>query len=188
MTCSRFPLILSVVLSVSCTISKDDTADGQDQSSWFFLVNAEEATLSGDTLAFTGVSPEVFAFTDRPDPLFGTTSMEELSLAWSEGSDSFGDDPLNAIVRGTYTAEDGTTSRCSIDVELMAPPVAGEEGKWTWATVEPYSQEGCPEDVVFSLSTPSVLIDSSFDLVCRYGSSDSDFITLLFGCSLVFVG
>jgi hypothetical protein len=158
MSYSRFLWTLSIPFMMSC--AAEEAPSSEEAPSWLFVVNAEEAALSGDTLALTGVSPDVIAFTDRPDRGYGTLSMEELAAAWSEGSDSFADDPPNAIIDGTYTNDDGTTSRCSIDVELMAPPVAGEEGEWNWATVELYRWEGCPEGDV-TLSEPAILVDGS---------------------------
>ena len=158
MSYSRLLWTLSIPFMMSC--AAEEAPSSEEAPSWLFVVNAEEAALSGDILALTGVSPDVIAFTDRPDRGYGSLSMEELAAAWSEGSDSFADDPPNAIIDGTYTNDDGTTSRCSIDVELMAPPVAGEEGEWNWATVELYRWEGCPEGDV-TLSETALFLDET---------------------------
>lgn len=167
MTCSRFPLILSVVLSVSC-----NTSDGggtapapaaESAKSWLFTVHSAEATLSDGRLSLTGVSPQVIAFTDRPHREFDTTSMEGLVDNWAEGSDSFADDPPNAIVDGTYTHDDGTTSQCSIEVELMSAPEPGADGEWTWSAIELTRWEGCPDAAQDTVAlVPSTIFIDSF--------------------------
>ena len=136
----RWLLLLPLTLATSCA-----TLSGSgDAASWLFVVNAAEATLTGDTLALSEVSPQVIAFTDRPARKFGSISMADLAKAWAEGSDSFASDPPNAILNGTYTDEDGTKRQCSIEVELMAAPVSGSPSGWTWKVVERARWDGCP--------------------------------------------
>jgi len=168
MTCSRLTLILSLVLSVSCdtikgggTATTSATAD-ESAKSWLFTVHSGGATLSDGQLSLTGVSPSVIAFTDRPHREFDTTTMEGLVDNWAEGSDTFADDPPNAIVDGTYTHDDGTTSQCSIEVELMAAPEPGGDGQWTWEAIELTRFEGCPDasHATVALAPSTIFIDS----------------------------
>ena len=147
-------VMLTIPLAVGCAPAP----------TWLFVVDADQASLTSDSLLLTGVLPQVIAFTDRPDRLFGTTTMEDLADAWTEGSDSFEDDPPNAVVDGTYTAEDGSTSRCIVEVVLLGPPGAEDAGAWTWETVELYRWEGCPEDTGLNVMDVGLFID---DLTLR---------------------
>jgi hypothetical protein len=82
---------------------------------------------------------------------------------WAQGSDAFADDPPNAIVNGTYTHDDGTTSQCSIEVELMAAPEPGADGEWTWAAIELTRWEGCPDAAQTTVVlAPSTIFIGSF--------------------------
>ena len=151
----RWLLLLPLTLATSCALQS-----GSGDASWLFVVNAAEATLTGDTLALSEVSPQVIAFTDRPARKFGSISMADLAKAWAEGSDSFASDPPNAILNGTYTDEDGTKRQCSIEVELMAAPVSGSPSGWTWKVVERARWDGCPAPgapVVFTV--PNLVVD-----------------------------
>jgi hypothetical protein len=159
MTFSRLPLIFSLVLSVSCAKSKDDTAAGADQPEWLFVVHADQATLSDDVISLTDVAPQVIAFTDRPDRLFGTITMEDLAAAWTEGADSFADDPPNAILNGVITDDNGATTQCAIEVELMAAPAAGEGEQWSWPVVELGRFDGCPVGEDVTLNSASLFVD-----------------------------
>ena len=147
----RWLLLLPLTLATSCALQS-----GSGDASWLFVVNAAEATLTGDTLALSEVSPQVIAFTDRPARKFGSISMADLAKAWAEGSDSFASDPPNAILNGTYTDEDGTKRQCSIEVELMAAPVSGSPSGWTWKVVERARWDGCPAP-----GAPVVFTDAS---------------------------
>ena len=153
----RWLFALPLTLAMSCA----PQSGSDDAPSLLFVVNAAEATLTGDTLAFTGVSPQVIAFTDRPARKFGSISMEDLAKAWAEGSDSFASDPPNAILTGIYTDEDGTKRQCSIEVELMAAPVSGLPSGWAWKVVERARWDGCPESgAPVSFMAASLCIDS----------------------------
>ena len=57
----RWLLLLPLTLATSCALQS-----GSGDASWLFVVHAAEATLTGDTLALSEVSPQVIAFTDRP--------------------------------------------------------------------------------------------------------------------------
>ena len=148
----RWILALPLTLATSCA-----TQSESGDASLLLVVNAAGATLTGDTLVFTGVSPQVIAFTDRPARKFGSVSMEDLAGAWAEGSDSFASVPPNAILNGTYTNEDGTQSQCSIEVELMAAPSSGSPSGWTWKVVERARWDGCPEPGAPLMIAPSML-------------------------------
>jgi hypothetical protein len=149
--------------------------DNATEPSWMFVVNADEAALSNDTLTLAGVSPQVIAFTDRPDRLFGSVSMEELADVWAQGADSFEDDPPNAIVDGTTTDADGTTTQCAVEVELVAAPVPGELEEWTWEVLELARFEGCPEvGAPIDMQAVSVFIDAWTQISCGFADIEPE--------------
>ena len=170
----RLLLLLSLTLATSCARQ----SGSGEASSWLGVVNAAEATLTGDTLALSEVSPEVVAFTDRPAREFGSISMADLAKAWAEGSDSFASDPPNAILNGTYTDEDGTKRQCSIEVELMAAPVSGSPSGWTWKVVERARWDGCPAPgapVMFTAA--SLVIDPAMSVIFDESSTKFEYVS-----------
>lgn len=62
------------------------------------VINADGATLDGDKLALTGVSPNSIIFSDRPVRAAGHIPTSEIVDQWSSGPDSFDEDPPNATV------------------------------------------------------------------------------------------
>jgi len=158
-----FSLLLGLGLS-ACGVNATEP-------SWLFVVNADEAALSNDTLTLAGGSPQVIVFTDRPDRLFGSVSMEALADVWAPGADSFEDDPPNAIVDGTTTDVDGTTTQCTVEVELVAAPVPGELEEWTWEVLELARFEGCPEvGAPIDMQAVSVFIDMWNFVACGFAN------------------
>jgi hypothetical protein len=155
--------LLTLVLALACacdaTHLEGEASSEGETPSWLFVVNADQATLTSDSLLLSGVASTVIAFTDRPDRGFATITMEKLAALWTEGSDSFEEDPPNAAVDGTITDEDGSTSRCTVEVELRAVPVAAEAGEWIWHTVELNRWPGCPQEAELVMEGPSILID-----------------------------
>jgi hypothetical protein len=158
---NRWLLTLVLALACACDAShpEGEASSEGETPSWLFVVNADQATLTSDSLLLSGVASTVIAFTDRPDRGFATITMEKLAALWTEGSDSFEEDPPNAAVDGTITDEDGSTSRCTVEVELRAVPVAAEAGEWIWHTVELNRWPGCPQEAELVMEGPSILID-----------------------------
>ena len=157
----RYLLTLGLSLACACQTGTCDTAEPTASPVWLYVVHSGEATLSDGMLTMTGVLPAIIAFTDRPYREFSTTTLADLADDWAEGSDSFEIDPPNAIVDGVHTNAGGTSSQCSVEVELMAPPVPGAAGEGSWEVVELTRFEGCPEtsEGPVSWAPVSVFID-----------------------------
>ncbi len=64
------------------------------------VMNAQGATLNGDTLTLTGVAPNSIVFADRPVRSAGHALTAHLVEEWTpgEGDDGFAKDPPNATV------------------------------------------------------------------------------------------
>ena len=62
------------------------------------VLNADGATLKGNTLTLTGVATNSIIFADRPVRSAGHALTAHLLEEWGTGSDSFAKDPPNATV------------------------------------------------------------------------------------------
>ncbi len=81
------------------------------------VLNARGASLQGQTLTLTGVSPNSVVFADRPVRAAGHTLTSILLDEWAQG-DSFGKDPPNATV--SVLSKDGSSVR-DVVVVLKSP-------------------------------------------------------------------
>ena len=86
------------------------------------VLNADGATLAGDTLTLTGVSSNTIIFADRPVRSAGHALTTHLIEEWADGSDSFAKDPPNATV-SVFSADASTVSDAV--VVLKAPKLDG---------------------------------------------------------------
>ena len=62
------------------------------------VLNADGATLNGNTLTLTGVSPNTIVFADRPVHAAGHVLTAHFLREWDEGADSFAKNPPNATI------------------------------------------------------------------------------------------
>ena len=81
------------------------------------VLNSRGATLQGDKLTLTGVSPNAIVFADRPVRAAGHALTAHLLEEWA-GGDSFGKDPPNATV--SALSKDASTNRDAV-VVLKSP-------------------------------------------------------------------
>jgi hypothetical protein len=87
-----------------------------------FVMNAHGASLQGQTLTLTGVSPNAIVFADRPVRAAGHLLTEHLLEEWTVGS--FAKDPPNATV--SVLSKDGASVRDAV-VELKIPHLEGDK-------------------------------------------------------------
>jgi hypothetical protein len=87
-----------------------------------FVMNARGASLQGQTLTLTGVSPNAIVFADRPVRAAGHLLTEHLLEEWTEGS--FAKDPPNATV--SVLSKDGASFHDAV-VELKIPHLEGDK-------------------------------------------------------------
>jgi hypothetical protein len=87
-----------------------------------FVMNARGASLQGQTLTLSGISPNSIVFADRPVRAAGHLLIAHLLEEWSVGS--FAKDPPNATV--SVLSKEGASVRDAV-VELRDPHLDGDK-------------------------------------------------------------
>ena len=87
-----------------------------------FVQIARGVTTDRDTLTLRDVSPSTLYFSDRPERVVGHMTTEQFIAQWTEGPNSFAEDPPNAVLSyvdaGADIPEDA--------VVVLRDPVAGD--------------------------------------------------------------
>jgi hypothetical protein len=98
----RFPSVTALALLLGALLAG---CQNENATSLLFVQVAEGGRLLGDVdgdgwqhLVLDGVSPHVIYFSDRPQRLAGTTSLDRLMTEWDSGRDSFAKMPPNAAL------------------------------------------------------------------------------------------
>ena len=104
------------------TIGRPASAKSQIVPS-LIVLNSHGATLQGDKLTLTGVSPNAIVFADRPVRSAGHQLTTNLLDEW-KSDDSFGRDPPNATV--SALGKDTSTDRDAV-VVLKSPKLEGDK-------------------------------------------------------------
>jgi len=87
------------------------------------VVNSRGATLSGQTLTLTGVTPDSIVFADRPVRSAGQVPTAVVVEEWTATDGSFAKDPPNATV--SALSKDGSANRDAV-VVLRSPRLEGD--------------------------------------------------------------
>jgi hypothetical protein len=97
-----------------------------------FVINSRGATLQGDTLTLTGVSPGAIIFADRPVRSAGHQPTADVIAEWGSGDDSFAKNPPNATV--SVFGKDGSVKDAV--VVLKNPKLEGDKLTFAVQTLE----------------------------------------------------
>src|SRR6266436_6902340 len=97
-----------------------------------FVLNSRGATLQGDTLTLTGVSPNSIIFADRPVRSAGHQPTADVIAEWGSGDDSFAKNPPNATV--SVLSKDGSVKDAV--VVLKNPRLEGDKLTFNVQTLE----------------------------------------------------
>ena len=97
-----------------------------------FVLNSRGATLQGDTLILTGVSPNSIIFADRPVRAAGHQATADVIAEWGSGDDSFAKNPPNATV--SVLGKDGSVKDAV--VVLKNPKLEGDKLTFNIQTLE----------------------------------------------------
>ena len=97
-----------------------------------FVLNSRGATLQGDTLILTGVSPSSIIFADRPVRSAGHQPTTDVIAEWGSGDDSFTKNPPNATV--SVLSTDGSVKDAV--VVLKNPKLDGDKLTFSVQTLE----------------------------------------------------
>lgn len=88
------------------------------------VLNARGASLDGNTLTLTGVSPNSIVFADRPIHAAGHVLTSHFIREWDEGAESFAKSPPNATI--SVLGEDGASVKDAV-VVLKSPKLDGDK-------------------------------------------------------------
>jgi hypothetical protein len=88
------------------------------------VLNSRGASLQGQTLTLTGVTPNSIIFADRPVRAAGHALTAHLLEEWASGDDSFGKDPPNATV--SVFSKDASSVKDAV-VVLKSPKLDGDK-------------------------------------------------------------
>jgi hypothetical protein len=105
-----------------------------------FVLNSRGATLQGDTLTLTGVTPSAIIFADRPVRAAGHQPTADVIAEWGSGDDSFAKNPPNATV--SVLGKDGSVKdavvvlknpklegdKLTFNVQILEGDLAGADG------------------------------------------------------------
>ena len=97
------------------------------------VLNSRGATLQGDSLVLTGITPNSIIFADRPVRAAGHQLTADIIADWATGKDSFASDPPNATV-SAFNSKDGSVKDAV--VVLKNPKLDGDKLVFTVQTLE----------------------------------------------------
>ena len=100
------------------TTTSDDTVMVEEM----FVRIARSVTSEESTLTLQDVSPSTLYFSDRPERVVGHMTTEQFVDQWSEGPNSFLEDPPNAVLSYVGTGDDIPSDAV---VVLRDPVVSG---------------------------------------------------------------
>jgi hypothetical protein len=109
-----------------------------------FVQIARNVTSDQKTLTLQDVSPSTLYFSDRPERVVGHMTTEQFVQQWTEGPNSFFEDPPNAVLSSVGTDEDtpsdavvvlrdpvASGSSLSYSIEVLEGTVPAESGAVT---------------------------------------------------------
>jgi hypothetical protein len=114
------------------TIGTPSAASKPDIVPSLFVMNSRGATLQGDTLVLTGVTPSSIIFADRPVRAAGHQPTADVIAEWGAGDDSFAKNPPNATV--SVLGKDGAVKDAV--VVLKNPKLEGDKLTFAVQTLE----------------------------------------------------
>lgn len=65
---------------------------------YLFVQMSPKASLANGVLTLSDANPHTLYFSDRPERIVGRVTLEEFVDAWDGGTDSFKEDPPNAVL------------------------------------------------------------------------------------------
>jgi len=92
-------LLVLIAAAIITTVNiSAKTKDSEGKVKYLFVQTADAVTFKGDRMTLQDVSPATLYFSDRPERITGHGLTEEFVDIWSQGKNSFANDPPNATV------------------------------------------------------------------------------------------
>ena len=120
--CASFPALAED--AISHPASKTIGASSSEMVASLGVINADGASLEGNKLTLTGVSPNTIVFADRPVRAAGHVLTAHFLREWDEGQESFAKTPPNATI--SVFSKDGTSVKDAV-VILKSPKLEGDK-------------------------------------------------------------
>ena len=121
-SCTAVPASTLMGAAQSFVQQASDAAKGETSPQYLFVQSAETATLEDGVLYLSGASDRTIFFSDRPNHIAGSESVTAFVDRWSDGVDSFEEDPPNAALNCQV---DGTERNVIVELD-EAPSWDGE--------------------------------------------------------------
>jgi hypothetical protein len=139
-------------MTQSSTTTTEDTVILEEM----FVQIARNVTSNQTTLTLEDVSPSTLYFSDRPERVVGHMTTEQFVEQWTEGPNSFFEDPPNAVLSYVGTGEDipsdavvvlrdpvASGSSLSYSIEVLEGAVPAESGPVT-LFIDPFGRPLSP--------------------------------------------
>jgi hypothetical protein len=88
-----------------------------------FVHTARSVSSEGGTLTLHGLTPSTLYFSDRPERVVGHMTTEQFVKMWSQGPNSFLEDPPNAVLSWVEPGDEAPEDA----VIVLRDPVAGDD-------------------------------------------------------------
>ena len=97
--------VASVVASTAPRAWAAEQAEAGKMVEYLFVQNAKEVLLKDGVLTLKGIADDTLYFSDRPDRIVGRETTKKFVDTWAQGTDSFKENPPNAVLSVLHGAE-----------------------------------------------------------------------------------
>jgi hypothetical protein len=105
-----------------------EPAGKSDEFEALFVQSAQGVTSGAGDMTLHGLAPSTLMFSDRPERIVGHLTPEQFIEGWGHGTNSFLDDPPNAVLS---FLDEGDESPEDVVVTLTNPLLDGEDLTYT---------------------------------------------------------
>jgi hypothetical protein len=114
--------IASAVSVVAPRVWATGDTETEKDVEYLFVQNAKEVSLKDGVLTMKGIAQETLFFSDRPERIVGRETTKEFVDTWAQGTDSFKENPPNAVLSVSHGAK-----LQDIVVVLKNPSLKGDD-------------------------------------------------------------
>lgn len=125
--------MLAVALATAALSAPAAVADQQEDLTILFVQTSSSMQSDATTLRLVDVGEQIVYFSDRPNRIAGHIHLDKFVHGWSEGDDSFADNPPNAVL--SVYEPDGRDN-ATVVIELGAPKMEGGDLVYSYSIVD----------------------------------------------------